>query len=77
GSELHWKLAYLARRPGWEGKALLVGSAGPGTYQAYLPELGLETRLRLGPDRSLDEELRVRLARVDLGSLEASFEELR
>ena len=76
GSELHWKLAYLARRPGWEGKALLVGSAGPGTYQAYLPELGLETRLRLGPDRSLDEELRVRLARVDVGSLEASFEEL-
>jgi exoribonuclease-2 len=72
--ELHWTLAYLRRRPGWEGEAVLVGAAGPGAWQAYIPALGLETRLKLGPDRALDERVRVRLARIDLAKLESSFE---
>jgi exoribonuclease-2 len=76
-SQLHWTLAFLKRSPGWEGEAILVGPAGPGAWQAYLPALGLETRLRLGADRTLDEVVRVRLARVDLASLESSFDEAR
>jgi len=75
GSDLHWTLAYLSKRPGWSGEAVLVGNAGPGTWQAYIPELGLETRLKLGSGRSLDEKLRLRLVRVDLATLESSFEE--
>jgi hypothetical protein len=32
-------------------------------WQAYIPELGLETKLRLGPDRNLDEPGRSRGSR--------------
>jgi exoribonuclease-2 len=74
-SDLHWTIAYLSSRPEWTGEAVLVGSAGLGAWQAYLPELGLETRMRLGPDRALDERLSLRLARADIAGLEASFEE--
>ena len=74
-SDLHWTIAYLTRHPGWVGEAVLVGGAGPGAWQAYVPELGLETKLRLGPDRFLDERLRVRLVRAEVASLESAFEE--
>jgi exoribonuclease-2 len=74
-SDLHWTLAYLIQHPNWIGDAFIVGSAGPGTWQLYLPELGLETRLRLGSDRILDEKIKVRLVRADVASLESAFEE--
>lgn len=74
-SDLHWTMAYLARHPDWVGDAIIVGNAGPGAWQVYLPELGLEARLRLGPDRSPDERVKLRLVRVDVAGLESSFEE--
>ena len=74
-SDQHWTLAWLIRHPRWTGEAIVVGNAGPGNWQAYLPELGLETRLRLGPDRALDEKITVRLLRADVATLESSFEE--
>jgi len=74
-SDAHWKAAYLSRNPGWTGEAILVGSAGAGAWQAYIPELGLEAKIRLGPDRSLDERVAVKLARVDIATLETSFDE--
>ncbi len=76
-SDLHWALAYLQRRPSWTGEAILVGGAGAAAWQAYIPELGLETKLKLGPDRSLDETVRLKLARLDLATLESTFDELR
>jgi len=78
-SILHWTLAYLARRPGWEGEAVVVGSgqgSGGKTYPVFIPELGLESRMRLGAQRDLDETLAVRLVRVDIPALEASFDEI-
>ena len=74
-SDQHWTLAWLVRHPQWTGEAIVVGNAGPGNWQTYLPELGLETRLRLGPDRALDEKITVRLLRADVATLESSFEE--
>jgi exoribonuclease-2 len=74
-SDLHWTIAYLARHRDWAGEAIVVGGAGPGVWQAYIPELGLEARLRLGADRALDERIRIRLVRAELPSLETSFEE--
>jgi exoribonuclease II len=74
-SDAHWKAAFLFRNPGWTGEAVIVGSAGAGTWQSYIPELGLEAKIRLGPDRKLDERVSVKLARVDIASLETSFDE--
>jgi exoribonuclease II len=76
-SDEHWKTAYLARNPGWKGEAVLVGTAGGGAWQAFIPELGLETKLRPGSGRNLDDRIPVVLARVDIVALEASFDELR
>jgi exoribonuclease-2 len=74
-SDQHWTMAWLIRHPQWTGEAVVVGGAGPGAWQVYLPGLGLETRLRLGPDRALDERITVRLVRADVATLESSFEE--
>jgi len=71
----HWRTAYLLRNPGWRGEAILVGGAGGGAWQAYIPELGLETKLRASPGRSMDERIPVVLARVNLAALESSFDE--
>ncbi|HTX72002.1 MAG TPA: ribonuclease catalytic domain-containing protein [Rectinemataceae bacterium] len=76
-SELHWTLAYLRRRGAWGGEGVIVGAAGPGSWQVYLPELGLETKLKLGSGRALDEILPLKLVRVDLPRLECSFDEQR
>ncbi|MBL8966831.1 MAG: RNB domain-containing ribonuclease [Spirochaetaceae bacterium] len=75
-SDLHWAIVYLLRHPGWEGEGVIVGQAGPASV-VYLPELGLETKLKLGPGRGLDERLRLKVARLDLAALESSFDEVR
>jgi exoribonuclease II len=77
-SILHWTLAYLSRRPGWTGRAIVVGQAqGPGgkAVPVYVPELGLEARLRPRSPLAPDEGVAVRLVGVDLAALEVSFEE--
>jgi exoribonuclease-2 len=73
-SDQHWSLAYLLRHPEWRGEGIIVGGSGP-AWQAYIPSLGLETRLKLGPGRTLDEAVGLKAARIDLASLESSFEE--
>jgi exoribonuclease-2 len=75
-SDLHWTIAYLEARPGWTGEAVLVGGAGPGAWQAYIPELGLETRLKRASEARLDARVPCRLARADACALEVSFEAL-
>jgi len=74
-SELHWTLAWLLQHTGWEGEGVIVGVGGQGSWQVYIPSLGLETRLRLGPGHALDERLTLRTARIDLPKLESSFDE--
>lgn len=68
-SELHWTLAYLAERPGWTGTGIVV--QGGQDSVVYLPELGLETRIKgqYGPN----EELRLRFLKADPARMDASF----
>ena len=70
-SELHWTLAGLMEHPAWEGDAIVV-QPGDRDTGLYLPEPGLETRIRV---RGLeaDASLRVRFQKADLPSLEAQF----
>ena len=72
-SEAHWTLVWLLAHPDWEGEGIVVGAAGPGTWTVFVPDLGLESRMRLGPGRSLDERLRIRVGRIDLPRLEVGF----
>lgn len=76
-SELHWTLAWLSRSPDWTGKGIVVGQINPYTYQVFLPALGLETKLKLGNGRALNEELMLKPVRVDLPLLESSFDEVQ
>jgi exoribonuclease-2 len=75
-SESHWKLAWLLRHPDWRGEGIIVGAAGPGAWQVHAPELGLESRMRLGADRALNQTLAIRVARIDLPTLDLAFQEL-
>ncbi len=74
-SEQHWTLAWLRRQAQWRGPGIVVGQGGGGASHVYIPALGLETRLRLGNGRQLEETVQLRLSRVDLPTLEVSFEE--
>jgi exoribonuclease-2 len=70
-SEAHWTLAYLLALPGWEGRGVVVQAGNDALV--YLPELGLETKLR-GGGLELNQELRMRFLKADLAKLDASFE---
>ncbi|MBU0927549.1 MAG: RNB domain-containing ribonuclease [Spirochaetes bacterium] len=70
-SELHWTIAWLLDRPGWEGDAVAV-QAGGGDAQLYLPEIGLETRIRAS---GLEQgaAVRVRFQKADIARLDVQF----
>jgi len=70
-SELHWTLAWLLDRPGWEGDATVV-QAGGGDALLYLPDIGLETRIR-SSGLELNSTVRVRFQKADIARLEVQF----
>ncbi len=70
-SELHWTLAWLLDRPGWEGEAIVV-QAGSGDTLLFLPAIGLETRVRAG-GLELNSTVKVRFQKADLARLEVQF----
>lgn len=67
-SELHWTIAWLMDRPGWEGDAIVV-QTGTSDALLYLPEIGLETKVRSAGLR-LNSTVRVRFQKADLARLE-------
>lgn len=73
-SELHWCLVWLSRHPDWKGEAILVSSSGQGLWLAYIPEIGLEAKLRLSGEHSLDETIIVKVSRIDIPLQEIAFE---
>ncbi len=71
-ADQHWLMVYLLAHPGWRGEAVLVERRGlSGTF--LIPELALETRVRLQSDLPLDSRAKLSLASVDLPRLEARF----
>lgn len=70
-SELHWTVAWLLERPGWEGEAVVVQSGG-GDALLYLPAIGLETRIRAS-GLELNSVRTVRLQGADLSRLDVKF----
>lgn len=64
-SNQHWKLAWLARHAEWRGEGTVV-SLEERKAVVILPELALETRVRLKEGMQLDQTVRLAAREVDL-----------
>lgn len=67
-SELHWTIAWLLDRPGWEGDAIVVQTTGNEAL-LYLPDIGLETKIRTA-GLQLNSAVRVRFQKANIAWLE-------
>ena len=64
-SNLHWKLIYLQRDPGWRGTGIVV-EMNDRRATLVVPELALESRIRLPVDLPLNTELTLAVREIDL-----------
>ncbi len=71
-SDRHWTLVYLRQQPGWHGEGVVIEQRGPSS-RVLVPDLALETTLRLPAGTSLDSRLPLALSGVNLALLEAHF----
>ena len=74
-SNLHWKLAWLQRQGDWRGTGTVV-ELGERKAAVLIPELALETRIRLQDKMRLDQAVRLRVREVDLSEQLAYFQVL-
>jgi exoribonuclease-2 len=71
-SNQHWKLVYLRANPDWRGEGVLV-EKGEHKAVVLIPELALETRVRLRGDLELNTRVEVMPREVDLPELTCYF----
>lgn len=71
-SNLHWKLIYLKEHPGWRGEGVIVAKEER-RHVVLIPELALETRLRLKGEPGLDSRSRLTVREVDIPSQAVDF----
>jgi exoribonuclease-2 len=71
-SNQHWKLVWLRDHPDWWGEALVV-DRDERRHVLLIPDLALETRVRLQGDPALNSPLRVSPREVDLPALDCRF----
>ena len=74
-SNLHWKLVHLSRNPDWQGDAVVV-ALEERKAAVILPEIALETKIRLSPDYSLGQVLRLGVREVDVPAQTVYFRNL-
>ncbi|MCP3866638.1 MAG: RNB domain-containing ribonuclease [Gammaproteobacteria bacterium] len=72
-SNLHWKLVYLKQNPQWQGKGVVV-EKGDRKSTLLIPDLAMETKLRLSGDIPLDTGLSLAVREVDLADQKAWFQ---
>jgi exoribonuclease-2 len=71
-SNNHWKMVYLQQNPKWQGRGVVVAMAER-RATVLIPELALETKIRLERAVELDTELQIGVRDVDLPDLTAWF----
>ncbi len=71
-SNQHWKLVFLRDHPGWKGEGVVVGREERRVV-LLVPELAMETRLRVREEVALNQPLRIAVSEVDIPDLTASF----
>lgn len=74
-SNTHWKLVHLKRNPSWQGEAVVV-ELDNNKATLLIPELAMETRLRLRQDIALDACIRIAVREVDVEDQTAWFRPL-
>jgi exoribonuclease-2 len=72
-SNLHWKLVYLSRNPGWQGEAVVVALEERKAV-VILPSLAMETRIRLSPDMTPGQLLKLGVREIDVPGQVAYFQ---
>jgi exoribonuclease-2 len=71
-SNSHWKMIYLQQNPEWKGEGVVVEIQN-GRATLLIPELALETKIRVGRELELDGEFNLEIQEVDLPDLLARF----
>jgi exoribonuclease-2 len=71
-SNNHWKMVYLQQNPGWQGSGVVMAMTER-RATVMVPELALETKIRLEREVELDTELQIGVREVDLPDLTAWF----
>ena len=71
-SNKHWTLVYLLQNPGWEGKGIIVDKRDR-SDTVIIPEIGFETSIPAQKNRSLDQEVTLKVTGIDLPKLNAYF----
>ncbi len=71
-SNNHWKMIYLLQNRAWQGKGTVVEMTEKRATM-IIPELALETKIRLPGEVPLDTELQLALREVDVPELTAWF----
>jgi len=66
----HWILAWLLEQNDWTGTGIIVQAGNDA--QIYIPELGMETRIKQ-PDLETGKEVHLKFLKADLPTLEAWF----
>ena len=74
-SNLHWKLIYLKEHPDWRGEGVLVAKEERKDV-VLIPDLALETRLRLKTEHALDSSLRLTVRELDIPGQTVDFRPL-
>jgi exoribonuclease-2 len=71
----HWTLAWLKRRPNWQGDAIVV-DLEERRATILVPDIAFESRVRRSAEMRLDDRIRVALEEVNLPELEARWRKL-
>lgn len=71
-SNQHWKLVYLSASPCWNGDGVVV-EKGQHKTVVLIPELALETRVRLHGDPELNARVQLSAGEIDLPDLTCRF----
>lgn len=71
-SNTHWKMLFLQRNPKWKGEAVVV-DLKDNRATVIIPELALETRVRVAKDVALNQVIKLAVREVDVADLTAWF----
>jgi len=74
-SRQHWTLVYLLQNPDWRGTAVVLEAIGKKAH-IFIPSLAYESDITLDTEPELNQELTVKVRRIRLAYLQASFEQV-